>query len=74
MPMMSKRELNRSEPPFLKNTSPSPFYIYSHPPPLRKLKREQSPFNDRVFKRGFAPLPKTTSPSPLKERGIQGVR
>ncbi len=26
----------------------------------------------RVFKRGEAPLP--TSPSPLKERGIKGVR
>ena len=27
----------------------------------------------RVFKRGAAPLPKT-SPSPLKERGTKGVR
>jgi len=26
------------------------------------------------FKRGFAPLLKKPSPSPLKERGIQGVR
>ena len=29
--------------------------------------------NKRVFKRGKAPLPKL-SPSPLKERGIKGVR
>jgi len=29
---------------------------------------------NRVSERGFAPLQKNTSPSPLKERGIKGVR
>jgi hypothetical protein len=27
-----------------------------------------------VFKRDFVPLQKNSSPSPLKERGIKGVR
>jgi hypothetical protein len=27
-----------------------------------------------VFKRGFAPLFKKSAPSPLRERGIKGVR
>jgi len=30
--------------------------------------------SDREFKRGEAPLLKNLSPSPVKERGIKGVR
>jgi len=58
----------------------SPFYIYSHPPPLRKLKREQSPlFENPPFpfvriiitgsQRGASPLLNKTLPPLLDRRG-----
>jgi len=40
----------------------------------RNLSREFASHRIKVFKRGEAPLSIIFPPSPLKERGIQGVR